>query len=165
MDNNENNKNKIILKYIDISRFFVKDRVIQLSGLAIALLTLIVTIAPDEVRNCIGLGENQENRSSDSEPDKPKISYAPFEYTINEHRSLFLQDAQTSLSVVFQNIEGEDFVSLHIFPAGGKSSVRAVLRGYTEELKSSTGVFNVQVLDIDGDNKKVLVQVSRTSQN
>jgi len=107
--------------------------------------------------------EKQSLISEPSSVDELKVSYTPFEYTINEHQPQFIKDAQTSLSVIFQNIDGEDFVSLNISPTGEQSFVRAVLSGYTEEFKSSVGVFNVQILSIDYDNKKVVVQVSRKS--
>jgi len=133
----------------------------------VALLTLIATVANKEVRILVGLEEVQINQTPVSgtlSSDKNlKISYAPFEYTMHEHQPQFVKDAQASLSVVFQNIDGEDFVSLNISPTGKKSSVRAVLSGYTEEFKSSAGFFNVQVLNIDYDNKKVVVQVIRKS--
>ncbi|MCW5213049.1 hypothetical protein VU04_09085 [Desulfobulbus sp. TB] len=82
-------------------------------------------------------------------------------YTVIEHQPLFIREAHTNLSVIFQNFEGEEFVSLNIAPEGEKSSVRAALRGYTEEFTSSTGVFYVQILDIDYKKRKVAVQVSR----
>jgi hypothetical protein len=95
--------------------------------------------------------------------DDLKVSYVPFEYTVHEHHPQFVKDAQTHLSVVFQDIDGEDFVTLNISPTGKKSSIRAVLSGYTEEFNSSVGVFNVQILNIDYDSKKVVVQISRKS--
>ncbi|MCP4353784.1 MAG: hypothetical protein GY795_50700 [Desulfobacterales bacterium] len=155
-------QNRILVKIGEILRLLIRNKTLQLLGLIIAILTLIVTVAPNEVRTLIGL-ERPENRSPFSESDESKVTYAPFEYTVNEHQPRFIKDAKTSLSVVFQNIEGEYFVSLNISPKGEKSSVRAVLSGYTEEFKSSVGVFNVQVLNIDYEKKKVVVQVSRKS--
>lgn len=100
---------------------------------------------------------------TDGRWDSEKAFGNPFEYAIHEHQPQFINDAQTSLSVVFRNIEGEEFVSLNISPTGEKAFVRAVLNGYTEEFRSSAGVFNVQVLNTDYDNKKVVVQASRKS--
>ncbi len=164
MENGGSNQNGILAKVNKILRIVLGNRAIQIFAL---ILTLIATVATKEVRVFVGLEKAQIKRPSMSEPalsdDDLKASYAPFEYTVNEHQSRFVKDAQTSLSVVFQNIDGEDFVSLNISPTGEKSSVRAVLSGYTEEFKSSSGVFNVQILNIDYDSKKVVVQVSRKS--
>jgi hypothetical protein len=166
----------------------VKKIIPWLVGLIIVIL--IVTFASDKFRTLIDDSEKAqvkqspvsepssvdiliddsekppEKQSPVSEPssvDELKVSYAPFEYTINEHQPQFIKDAQTSLSVAFQNIYGGDIVSLNISPIGEQSFVRAVFSGYTEEFKSSTGVFNVQILSIDYSNKKVVVQVSRKS--
>jgi hypothetical protein len=131
---------------------------------------ILVVIAYNKFRTFDDFEKNPEKQSPVLEHSLPindlndsKVSYAPFEYTINEHQPQFIKDAQTSLSVVFQNIDGEDFVSLNISPIGEQSFVRAVLSGNTEEFKSSVGVFNVQILSIDYSSKKVVVQVSRKS--
>jgi len=88
-------------------------------------------------------------------------SYPPSTYIIHEHQPRYVTDAQANLSVTFQNLDGEHFVSLTISAVGKRSSVHAVLNGYTEEFQSETGVFYVQVLSIDYANKKVVVQISR----
>ncbi|MCI5209190.1 MAG: hypothetical protein D3910_10435 [Candidatus Electrothrix sp. ATG2] len=154
------NQNRIVVKLLEISRVLLGNRTIQLVGLVIAVLTLIVTVAPNEVRILIGL-EKANNQSPLPRLDEPKVFYGPFEYTVREHQPQFVKDAQISLSVVFQKIQGESFVSLNTSPVGEKTSVRAVLNGYTEEFKSSAGVFNVQVLNIDYDSKKVVLQINR----
>ena len=98
----------------------------------------------------------------DQEPIKtPDDQALPQSYTLIEHRPLFIREARTNLSVHFQNFEGEELVSLNISPEGQESSVRPVVRGYTEKCTSPEGVFNVQVLDIDYTNRKVAVQISR----
>ncbi|MDU9048433.1 MAG: hypothetical protein Q3M30_06255 [Candidatus Electrothrix sp. Rat3] len=94
-------------------------------------------------------------------PPSVEHSVAKEYYTLIEHQSLFTQEARTNLSVSFQNIEGEEFVSLNIAPTGKDASVRAVFKGYTEEFTSSSGIFNVQVLDIDYRKRKVAIRVSR----
>ncbi|CAN2041679.1 hypothetical protein GMMP15_560082 [Candidatus Magnetomoraceae bacterium gMMP-15] len=104
-------------------------------------------------------GENNEPSLSSNDLK----SSSPFEYTINEHQPQFVQDAQASLSVNFQKIYGADVVSLNISPISEKASVHAVRNGDMEKFKSSKGVFNVQILDIDYSNKKVVVQISRKS--
>ncbi|MCI5129173.1 MAG: hypothetical protein D3907_11900 [Candidatus Electrothrix sp. AUS3] len=128
-------------------------------GLTVAVLTLIATVAPDKIKNYIGWEDTQKEQPV----DPPKASYVPFEssYTITGHQPLFIWEARTNLTVIFQNIEGQEFVSLNIAPEGEKSSVRAALRGYTEKFTSSAGVFHVQILDIDYKKRKVVVQVSR----
>ncbi|XCN74508.1 MAG: hypothetical protein Q3M24_07105 [Candidatus Electrothrix aestuarii] len=99
-----------------------------------------------------------QNQPTVTPPDTQAL---PQNYSLIEHQPLFIRDASTNLSIRFQNIEGEEFVSLNISPTGKKSSVRPVLEGYTEDFTSSEGVFDVQVLDIDYTNQKVTVQVSR----
>ncbi|WP_339138655.1 MAG: hypothetical protein WGN25_10055 [Candidatus Electrothrix sp. GW3-4] len=94
-------------------------------------------------------------------PPSAEHTVAKEYYTLFEHQSLFTQEARTNLSVSFQNIEGEEFVSLNIAPTGKDASVRAVFKGYTEEFTSSSGIFNVQVLDIDYRKRKVAIRVSR----
>lgn len=91
----------------------------------------------------------------------PDDQAVPQNYTLIEHQPLFVQEAQVNLSVLFQNYEGQKFVSLNIAPAGKESSVHSVLKGYTEEFTSSVGVFNVQILDIDYNKRKVVLQVNR----
>lgn len=142
--------------------------VFTILGSVATILALIVTVATDsKLRVLIGLENADIKQQSVSEPQQQsvseplKVSYSPFEYTVHEHQAQFVKDAQASLSVIFRNIEGEEFVSLNISPVGGKASVHAVLNGYTEEFRSSSGVFNVQVLNIDYENRKVVVQVSR----
>jgi hypothetical protein len=93
----------------------------------------------------------------------PVVPPAPTEYTIHDNQSCFVEEAKTNLSVAFQDIDGQEFVRLTIAPIGKKTSFRAILNGYTEEFTSSAGVFLVQILNVDYDNKKVSIQVSRKS--
>ncbi|NDY73407.1 hypothetical protein DO021_17350 [Desulfobacter hydrogenophilus] len=93
--------------------------------------------------------------------ETPKKTYENLEYTLHEYDPQFIKNAQTNLSVAFKNIGKENFVTLIISPLGKKSSSHAVLDSYTKEFKSSVGVFNIQILKIDYDSKRVLVQVSR----
>lgn len=154
MSNNRSGQNRIFTNFFRLAKIILGKKSIQLVAL---ILTLIATVATKEVRNCIGLGDVQEDQSG---YDNPTPSYAPFEYTLNEHEPLFIQNVRTSLSIIFQNFEGEEFVSLNISPIGKKSSTYAVLRGNTKKFKSSVGVVNVQILNIDYDNRKVVLQVS-----
>lgn len=158
VNNSRGGQRRIIANLSRLVRIAIGNRSIQVATL---ILTLIATVATREVRILVGLEKTQENESdvNDSRP-----SYAPFEYTLNEHQPLFIQDARTSLSVTFQNFVGEEFVSLNISPVGKKSLTHAVLRGKTKQFESSIGIFNVQILDIDYDNRKVVLQVSRALQ-
>lgn len=125
---------------------------------------LLVTIA-GVIIALLSYMQEREIETKDRGPEDPsyQIEYTvpTKQYTIAEHQPLFIREARTNLSVLFQNVEGEEFVTLNIAPEGEKSSVRAALRGYTEEFTSSAGVFNVQILDIDYRKRKVAVQVSR----
>jgi len=167
MTRNGRNQNRILVKLGEILRIVLGNKTIALFGLTIAILTLIVNVAPNEVRILLGLEKapvSLINESPVSEYSLPLgDSKVALEYTIYEHQTQFVRNAQTSLSVIFQNLYGENFVSLNISPKGFESSVRAILNGYTEEFKSSTGVYNIQVLSIDYDSKKVVVQVSQKS--
>lgn len=158
MSNSGGGQRRILTHLSRLVRIALGNRSLQVAAL---ILTLIATVATKEVRILIGLEKAQENKSdvNDSRP-----SYAPFEYTLNEHQPLFIKDTRTSLSVTFQNFEGEEFVSLNISPIGKKSLTYAVLRGKTKQFESSVGVFNVQILDIDYDNRNVVLQVSRALQ-
>ncbi|CAK8721107.1 hypothetical protein GKODMF_12725 [Candidatus Electrothrix gigas] len=132
-------------------------------GVIIGIATLIVTIAGVLIA-LLSYMQDREGGKQDKglEDPPPQVEYTvPQQYTIAEHQPLFTQEARTNLSVTFQNIEGQEFVSLNIAPEGEKSSVRAALRGYTEKFTSSAGVFHVQILDIDYKKRKVVVQVSR----
>ncbi|MCP4110654.1 MAG: hypothetical protein GY749_34880 [Desulfobacteraceae bacterium] len=164
MDNNGSNQNRIFAKLSGILGILLENKAIRLIGLIVAIASLIVAVAPNEVRVLIGLEKAQEKPSPAPKLDNPRFSYVPpIKYIVNENQPQFVKDAQTSLSVVFQNIGGEYFVTLNISPTGEISSARAVLIGYTEQFESSTGVYNIQVLSIDYDNKKIVVQVSRES--
>jgi len=171
MGSSGGNQNRILAKLSGTLRIAGNSTIQWFIGLIIAILTLIATFATDEFRTFIGLGEphvkqipvQEKPPLSVDELDESKASYTPFAYTLNEHQPQFVKEAKTSLSVVFQNIDGEEFVSLTIFPTGENSFIHAVLSGYTEEFKSTAGVFNVQILSIDYDNKKVVVQISRKS--
>jgi hypothetical protein len=168
MGSSGSNQNRVLAKLSGTSRM-AGNSTIQWFGLIIAILTLIATFAPGEFRTFIGLGEPhvkqipvlEEPPLSVDDLDESKASYTPFAYTLNEHQPQFVKEAKTSLSVVFQNIDGEEFVRLTISPTGENSSIHAVLSGYTEEFKSSAGVFNVQILNIDYGNKNVMIQINR----
>ncbi|MCK5523258.1 MAG: hypothetical protein KAI83_09010 [Thiomargarita sp.] len=169
MGSSGNNQNRILAKLSVTSRMAGNSTIQWLIGLIIAVLTLIATFAPGEFRTFIGLGEPQvkqipvpeESSLSVDELDESKVSYTPSAYTVNEHQPKFVKNVQTRFLVVFQNIDGEEFVSLTISPKGENSSIHAVLSGYTEEFKSSAGVFNVQILNIDYGNKNVMIQINR----
>jgi hypothetical protein len=175
MGSSGNNQNRVLAKLSVTSRM-AGNSTIQWFGLIIAVLTLIATFATDEFRTFIGLGEPhvkqipvpEEPPLSVEEPplsvddlDESKASYTPFAYTLNEYQPQFVKEANTSFFAVFKNHDGQEFVRLTISPTGENSSVRTVLSGYTEEFKSSAGVFNVQILNIDYGNKNVMIQISR----
>lgn len=143
-----------------------------IGGLMCFLASAIVTVTIPEIRYFFGLYEDQKspdiieptNNSSafikhSENSDQKNIQV----YTVQVNQPRYIQDAQTYLSVAFQNLYGQEFVTLYISPQGKKASVYAVLRGYTKEFKSLTGIYNVQILDIDYENKKVSVQVSHKS--
>ena len=81
------------------------------------------------------------------------------EYSIFENQPQFIPFAQTRLSIQFQNVGGEEFVSLSISPQGKKSAVYAIVGGKTIEFDSSTGKYSLSVLNIDYQAKTISVQV------
>lgn len=93
-------------------------------------------------------------------PNNP-TSLGRYEYTISENQPKFIEGIQTNLSVAFQNVGGERFARLTISPMGYKSSISAILAGYTEEFVSSIGTYNVQITSVDYDNRNIVVQVSK----
>ena len=153
---------------------FLKKNKMWCSVLAF-LLSITVPLLNPEIRSWLGLDKyRQPTREITANKDVftniskikntvDKTSAKIYNYTIYENQPLFIESAQTGLSVVYQNLDGEKFVSLIISPRGIESTVHAVLTGYTEEFESSTGIYNIQILSIDYDNKKVIVQVSRKS--
>jgi len=81
------------------------------------------------------------------------------EYSIFENQPQFVAFAQTRLSIQFQNVAGEEFVSLSISPQGYQSTVYAIVGGKTIEFDSSTGKYSLSVLNIDYQAKTISVQV------
>jgi len=144
--------------------------IVAITGLIIALLTYMqnrrdVKVPDDQVAPPQQV-EHKATHKDTVMQDQRNVTDSddqavPQNYTLIEHQPLFAREARTNLSVLFQTIEGEEFVSLNIAPAGREASVRPVLRGYTEDFTSSDGVFNVQILDIDYSRRKVAIYVSR----
>ena len=154
----------------NIVTFLKKNKKLLCSLLTFSLSLAVMVLIP-EIRSCCGLNKYlQPTKEVTANKNVSKIkntvdktSAKIYDYTIYENQPLFIESAQTGLSVVCQNLYGEKFVSLTISPRGVESTVHAVLTGYTEEFESSTGIYNIQILSIDYDNKKVIVQVSRKS--
>ena len=144
-------------------------------ALIIATLTLLATFTVPEIRDFFGIEEKavspppkvspltgpKPTPSIQKVPDEVPVPPAPTEYAIHDNQSRFVEKAKTNLSVTFQDIEGQEFVRLIILPVGKKSSRHAMLIGDTKEFTSSAGVFLVQVLTIDYDDKKVVIQVNQ----
>jgi hypothetical protein len=142
-----------------------------LIGLVIAFLGLIVTFTVPEIRNYFGLGQDETPSSEfqvlPAKPDTPSIKVPSFdgstEYTIHENSTYFVEEAKANLTVSFQESGVQELVHLIICPSGQKTFCHAMLTGDTKEFTSSAGVFLVQILSVDYDNKKVSIQVSRKS--
>ncbi|EDN68449.1 hypothetical protein BGP_5563 [Beggiatoa sp. PS] len=83
------------------------------------------------------------------------------EYSILENQPQFVAFAKTHLSIQFQNIGGEEFVSLHISPQGHQSIIKAVVGSDTFEFESPTGTYSLSVLNIDYQSRTVSVQISK----
>ncbi|MCI5137553.1 MAG: hypothetical protein D3922_03865 [Candidatus Electrothrix sp. AR1] len=155
--------------------YWDKSVVFTLIALIIGFLTLVATFTVPEIRDFFGMEEKfvspppkvfplpepKSTPSAQKVPAEVPVPPAPTEYAIHDNQSRFVEQAQTTLSVAFQNIEGQEFVRLIISPIGKKSSRHAMLTGDTEEFTSSAGVFLVQMLTIDYDDKKVVIQVNR----
>ncbi len=152
-----------------------KGIVFTIIALIIATLTLVATFTVPEIRDFFGLEEESVSPPPEVRPvPEPQtappvqkvpaevlVPPAPTEYAILDNQSRFVKEAKTNLSVAFQDIEGQEFVRLIISPIGKKSSRHAMLTGDAEEFTSSAGVFLVQILTIDYDDKKVVIQVNR----
>ncbi|MCI5158183.1 MAG: hypothetical protein D3906_07020 [Candidatus Electrothrix sp. AUS1_2] len=153
-----------------------KGIVFTIITLVIAILTLLATFTVPEIREFFGLEEAPVSPppsvfplpesqpalpAQEILPETPTSSAGSAKYTILNNQSQFIEQAQAILSVTFQNIEEQEFVRLTISPVGRETSVRAVLNGYTEEFASSTGIFLVQVMDVDYTDQKISVQVNR----
>ncbi|MCI5218633.1 MAG: hypothetical protein D3914_05450 [Candidatus Electrothrix sp. LOE2] len=152
-----------------------KGVVLTIIALIIATLTLLATFTVPEIRDFFGMEEKpiplppevyllSDPRHAPpvqkvpAEVPNPPI---PTEYAIHDNQSRFVEEAKTNLSLAFQDIDGQEFVRLIISPIGKKNSRHAMLTGDTEEFTSSVGVFLVQILTVDYDDKKVVVQVNR----
>jgi len=83
------------------------------------------------------------------------------EYSILENQPQFVAFAKTHLSIQFQNVGGEEFVSLSISPQGHQSIIKAVVGSDTFEFESSTGTYSLSVLNIDYQSRTISVQVSK----
>ena len=135
----------------------------QLVVAVIAIIVgAVVTIATPELRKLFCLEKTappvtapQMELTTETEPSNPQ------KYIISENTSQFIKDAETELSVHFN--EEYNIVTITIAPDGKQSSNHAVENGYTEEFTSSTGVFLVHVLKIDWNSRTVTVQLSRKS--
>jgi len=166
MDDNDKDKNSILLNLkVDVLSEY---KAITVIGLIVAIMALIVEIAPDQIRHFIGLDKQSSQQSQimqtvSEHPVSGKNISEIYEYTIHESQPQFIEDAQTRLSIAFQDINGEKFISLYVSPQGSKSSTHAVLTGKTVEFESSKSVYYLQVLNIDYMDKKIIVQVSPES--
>ncbi|MCI5157243.1 MAG: hypothetical protein D3906_02190 [Candidatus Electrothrix sp. AUS1_2] len=148
----------------------------------VAVLSLVVAITIPELRSFFGLEketvspppevtrpieqtshpEPEIKQESPEIPERPEVPThrGPVRYTVHENQSRFVEAAQTSLSVAFHDVLGEEVASLTIAPDGKNSSPHAVLDGYTQELTSSAGTFLVQILRVDYEGRKVEMQVT-----
>jgi hypothetical protein len=157
MSSNENNLNGGFNKLLKI---LAERKGIEWLGLIVAILALIDQVQPNSILgNVIGLEKNQVEVVSSVKPTKN--SKSRFEYTLQEYQPQFIKKTKASLSITFQRVGSENIVKLNIAPIGEISSSYPILDGYTETFKSSRGLFNVQILNIDYKQKKVIIQVSR----
>ncbi len=165
-DNDKNNQNGTLKRILKV---LSERRIIEIGGLIIAILAFIDQLQPTSIiGGFIGL-EQVETQKTPTATEKiittkatKKIS-SRFQYTLQAHQPLFIKKAKSSLSITFPNLVGEASVKLNIAPIGGKSSSHTIIDGYTKNFKSAKGRFTVQILNIDYENKKVIVQVSRKS--
>lgn len=162
MSSNENNRDGAFNKLLEI---LAERKGIEWLGLIIAILALIDQVQPSSVLGkIVGLENTQEEIiSTEKLTKKLKKSKSRFQYTLQEYRPQFIKKAKTSLSITFEIVMGENVVKLNISPVGKTSSSQTISDGYTETFESSKGIFNVQILNIDYQHKKVIVQVSRKS--
>ncbi len=79
---------------------------------------------------------------------------------VSEGKPIFWEDAKTQMSISFQVFEGEEFVRVILLPAGMPLKKIAVLNGSEDSFESSSGEYQLQILDIDYLNKKAYIQVS-----
>ncbi len=135
----------------------------EVIGLIIALLTLIVTIAQlgqdrDKAHNEITKKDNKIEKSNH------RKTFSAL--TVSERGSQHIDFADTELSVAFQNINSEEYVSLYVAPAGQKSYVYAVVDGSVVEFKSLDVSYYIQVIKVDYSEKKITLKVNyKTDEN
>lgn len=92
-----------------------------------------------------------------------KEPIGPQEYTLGENKSELIQEAKTKLSVAFRNIGGKEIARVTITPDVNEQIILPTVGIGSKEVSSSTGVFLVQILNVDWDSRTVTVQVSRKS--
>ena len=151
-----------------------KGVALSLLALVVAILTLVATFTVPELRLFFGLEKETvsppteatrptvpppEPENEKSSPESP-IPSGPTRLTLRENQSEFIAKAQTSLSIVFHDVLGEEVASLTIAPDGKNASPHAVLDGYTQEFASSAGTFLVQIVHVDYEGRGIELQVT-----
>ena len=104
----------------------------------VAVIAIFVAIATPELRKLFRLEKSAPQRQTEQRHvEKPKPPSGPFSATLHESQPQFIEEAETGLSVIFN--EEYNIVTLTIAPDGRQSSNHAVLNGYSEEFTSSAG--------------------------
>ena len=80
--------------------------------------------------------------------------------TVSEGGFQHVDFADTELSVVFRNMNGEEYVSLYITPTAQKSSVHAVVIGSAIEFTSLDESYSVQIIKVDYSGRQVSLKVN-----
>jgi ribosomal protein L21E len=157
-----------------------KNFVVALLSLLVSFilgaLALLFTVATPELRQRLGLEEIKPVPPAPEAVTKQPlpqpahqqihtdqaVSHSDrFAYVLYENSPQFVETADATLSFAFNEFKKEAIVSLTIAPAGRESSNHAVWTGDSAEFSSAAGDFLVSILNVDVDEKKIAVQVSK----
>ncbi|MCW5205372.1 hypothetical protein VU08_00340 [Desulfobulbus sp. F5] len=153
---------------------------------AVVVVGAVVTIATPELRKLFCLEKDNPapqqqtvqtvpqpsptpaESAAEPKPKPPVVHTAkepavPYECTIGDNKSEFVEEANTNLSVKFHNIGGEDTAIVTITPDVKEQIILPTVGSGSKEFSSSTGIFLFHVLNVDWNSRTVTVQVSRKS--
>ncbi len=166
-----------------------RNQILTLIGVIIAAATLVASVVIPEMRNCFGLKDGNTpapvlpaptpqpepkaiSPKIETPPAKPaalkpsvfhkaKEADGPQECTIGENKSQRIEEAETDLSIIFN--EEYKIVTLTISPDGKEQITLPTVGSGSKEFASSTGTFQLHILNVDWNSRTITVQVSRKS--
>jgi hypothetical protein len=145
--------------------------IIALLSFVVAVIAVAVTVTTPELRSFFGLKEGDTPAPSPipAAPAQPiqqhventKPPSGPFSATLHENQPQFIEAAKSSLTAAFYNNTGEITAKLIITPDIKEQIILPTVGSGSKEFVSSAGVFLVHILNVDWDNRTVMVQVSK----